>query len=209
MHPTWQKLLALQQQELARIEAEVLNIPSLTPKPSLIMRAMDQDPKTVRVLVIGQDPYPAANVACGLAFAISPGTKQPQSLKNLMRELTEDVSEASVKGDLLRWRDQGVMLLNTSLTTEVGSSGAHGKIWEKFIFETICSLNGFLQGRFVTLALGQAAQRLATKCDLKAVVSAPHPSPLSASRGFFGSRVFSRVNAELRKLSLPEVDWSC
>lgn len=209
MHPLWQQLLAEQKSVLEDIEQRVLTTKELTPSPESIMRAFEQDPMEIRVLVIGQDPYPTSGVACGLAFAIQPDSKTPQSLKNLMLELAQDIPGVIATGNLLRWRDQGVLLLNASLSTQVGVSGAHQKLWQGFTLAAIKALSQAHGGKLVTLALGRFASELAKQCELEHVVFAVHPSPLSASRGFFGSRVFSRVNSELKQLSLAAVDWSC
>jgi uracil-DNA glycosylase len=170
------------------------------------MRAFEQPFDSVKVLLIGQDPYPTQGVACGLAFAVASGAKHPQSLKNLMKELATDLPEASNYGDLARWSNQGVMLLNSALTTTIGAAGAHARIWSSFTKAVIAELDS---KNLVCLSLGEHAKKLSQAIVLGEVVQATHPSPLSASRGFFGSRIYSRVNSALQAKGLAPIDWSC
>jgi uracil-DNA glycosylase len=173
------------------------------------MRAFELPVAKVRVLLLGQDPYPAQGMACGLAFANAPGTKTPQSLTNLMKELQFDLPGLSATADLAKWSDQGVMLLNSALTTEVGTSGAHQKIWREFTEVAITTLDQARAGKLVFLSLGLEAKRLADLVEFGEVVYAAHPSPLSAHRGFFGSRIYSRVNKVLCDQGQEPIDWSC
>jgi uracil-DNA glycosylase len=209
MHPSWQLLLASSQGLLSEIERQVLNAKDSTPSPSQVMRAFQQPLDSVRVLVLGQDPYPTQGVACGLAFAVSPGSKHPQSLKNLMRELATDIPRATNSGELSNWSDQGVMLLNSALTTTIGSAGAHSKIWKEFTESVVGQLDKELSGALVCLSLGEHAKKVSAGISLGQVIQATHPSPLSASRGFFGSRIYSRVNLALEASSRAPIDWSC
>ena len=158
------------------------------------------------MLLIGQDPYPTKDVACGLAFAVSDTTKAPQSLKNLMKELATDLPQVSNSGQLARWSSQGVMLLNSALTTKVGAPGAHAKIWIGFTKAVIGQLDS---STLVCLSLGEHAKKLSAAIMEGEVIQATHPSPLSASRGFFGSRIYSRVNSALHAKGLAPIDWSC
>jgi uracil-DNA glycosylase len=209
MHPSWQGLLAPTEDLLSGIEAELLAVKNITPDLPLVMRAFEQPVDSVKVLLIGQDPYPTRGVACGLAFAVSQGHKHPQSLKNLMRELASDIPESSNGGELSAWSKQGVMLLNSALTTEIGNPAAHAKIWASFTATVISSLDSELSGRLVCLSLGEHAKKLSRGVEQGEVIQATHPSPLSASRGFFGSRIYSRVNQALGQRSLAPIDWSC
>lgn len=206
MHPSWQERLAASRELLTAIEIRLGSETETTPKKHLVMKAFEQPVESVKVLLIGQDPYPTQGVACGLAFAVSHGAKQPQSLKNLMKELKADLPEVSNFGDVARWSSQGVMLLNSALTTKVGSAGAHGKIWGEFTKEVIAQLDS---KSFVCLSLGEHAKKLSQAIVLGEVVQATHPSPLSASRGFFGSRIYSRINSALHAKGLAPIDWSC
>jgi len=209
MHPSWQQLLAQSEKLLTEIENQLSFDSETTPPKPLVMRAFQQPLDSVKVLLIGQDPYPTEGVACGLAFAVSPGSKKPQSLKNLMKELASDIPEASNHGELSSWTNQGVLLLNSALTTKIGSPGAHAKIWSGFTSTVIRALDRELSGRFVCLSLGEHAKKLSKEIALGEVIQATHPSPLSASRGFFGSRIYSRVNQALGERSIAPIDWSC
>jgi uracil-DNA glycosylase len=209
MHPSWQQLLAQSEKLLTEIENQLSFDSETTPPKPLVMRAFQQPLDSVKVLLIGQDPYPTEGVACGLAFAVSPGSKKPQSLKNLMKELASDIPEASNHGELSSWTNQGVILLNSALTTKIGSPGAHAKIWSGFTSTVIRALDRELSGRFVCLSLGEHAKKLSKEIALGEVIQATHPSPLSASRGFFGSRIYSRVNQALGERSIAPIDWSC
>lgn len=208
MHPSWQLLLAPQREQLAKIEAE-LREKAITPKKKFVMRAFSQPVDSIRVVLLGQDPYPTPGVAIGLAFAVSQGTKLPQSLKNLMLELKQDIEEVSAAGELESWESAGVMLLNSALTTLEGKSGAHEKLWREFTQAALAALASAKTEKLVILALGNHAKRLAESIPEVVIVEAAHPSPLSATRGFFGSKVFSRVNNELIALGEKPIDWSC
>ena len=206
MHPSWQSRLSASRDLLTEIEARLILEPQLTPPPALVMRAFQEPFESVKVLLLGQDPYPTKNVACGLAFAVSEESKLPQSLKNLMKELATDLPQASNSGALARWSSQGVMLLNSALTTKVGSAGAHAKIWSGFTKAVIEQLDS---SSLVCLSLGEHAKKLSTLIVKGDVIQATHPSPLSASRGFFGSRIYSKVNSSLQAKGLAAIDWSC
>jgi len=206
MHPSWQSRLSASKDLLTEIEARLILEPQLTPPPALVMRSFQEPFDSVRVLLLGQDPYPTKNVACGLAFAVSEESKLPQSLKNLMKELATDLPQASNLGALARWSSQGVMLLNSALTTIVGAAGAHAKIWSGFTKAVLEQLDS---SSLVCLSLGEHAKKLSTLIVKGEVIQATHPSPLSASRGFFGSRIYSRVNSSLQAKGLAPIDWSC
>jgi uracil-DNA glycosylase len=209
MHPSWQARLASLEDSLIDIENQLSFDSGTTPALPLVMRAFEQPIDAVKVLLIGQDPYPTQGVACGLAFAVAPGQKQPQSLKNLMKELATDIPEVSNFGELSHWSDQGVMLLNSALTTQIQSPGAHAKIWSGFTAEVIKVLDQTLSGKLVCLSLGAHAKRLSREILFGEVIQATHPSPLSASRGFFGSRIYTRVNRALAERAIAPIDWSC
>jgi len=206
MHPSWQSSLAATKPLLGEIESQVLDLADTTPSPALIMRAFQQPMNSVKVLLLGQDPYPTQSVACGLAFAVSPGSKHPQSLKNLMKELATDIPTVTNSGELSRWSEQGVMLLNSALTTRVSEPGAHAKIWKPFTEAVITALDS---KDLVCLSLGEHAKKLTQAINFGEVIQATHPSPLSASRGFFGSKIYSRVNGALQAKSRSPIDWSC
>ena len=209
MDQSWQRLLAPSKDLLDGIENKLASTQNQTPPQNQVMRAFELPVEDIRVLLLGQDPYPTDGMACGLAFANAPGTKTPQSLKNLMNELQSDLPGVSASADLANWSKQGVMLLNSALTTEVGVSGSHQSLWRKFIEDTVSALDQARAGKLVCLSLGLEAKKLASFVDLGEVVYASHPSPLSAHRGFFGSKIYSRVNQTLSNQGQEPIDWSC
>lgn len=177
-----------------------------------VFAALDLTPyRSVRVVLLGQDPYHGAGQAHGLAFSVPPGVTPPPSLRNLFRELHDDIGVPSpASGTLVPWARQGVLLLNAVLTVREGEPGSHaGHGWERFTDRVIERVNA-KGDRVVFLLLGSHAQRKADMVDVTrhAVLTAPHPSPLSARRGFFGSRIFSRTNRLLTEAGRPPVDWS-
>jgi uracil-DNA glycosylase len=165
----------------------------------------------VRVVLLGQDPYHQPGQAHGLAFSVQLGVPPPPSLRNLFRELRADTGVAIPDhGHLRRWADQGVLLLNAVLTVRAGEPGSHaGQGWERFTDAVIDRINA-QPGPVVFLLLGSHARRKSDRVDRRRhrVIEAPHPSPLSARRGFFGSRIFSRTNALLGEAGRGTVDWA-
>lgn len=212
MHPSWQEALAGQRDLLAEIEANVSTDAAVAPALPLVMRAFEQPVDSVRVLLVGQDPYPTPGHAIGLSFAVSPEVSPlPRSLQNMMRELRDDLGkDVSNGGDLQRWSNQGVMLLNRYLTTSSGTSAAHFDAgWGRFTEVAIKVLNRARGRKLVAILWGNEAialQRLLTDVQ---VVSSAHPSPLSARRGFFGSKPFSKTNDALVFVGEQPIDWSC
>lgn len=208
MHSTWQTALAEHHEVIDSLEAQLDHLQELAPQPSKVMAAFEADPQQIKVVILGQDPYPTPGVAIGHAFAVSTGSKTPASLKNIEAELKADVSAPLLDPELKKWRSQGVWLLNTSLTTLINQPGAHSKLgWQQVTFAALSHLAA--QQPLVILAWGLPAQKLARKISgeqIKVVESA-HPSPLSAHRGFLGSKPFSRANFELQKLALSPIDW--
>jgi uracil-DNA glycosylase len=209
MDRSWQTVLGPHRKLLDEIERQIIDTVGLTPPLNQVMRAFELPVQKVRVLMLGQDPYPAQGVACGLAFAHSPGTPIPHSLRNLMKELKSDVPGVSNSGDIVRWKNQGVLLLNSALTTQVGSSGKHQEIWKEFVEAVIAELDQSRAGKLTCLSLGAKASKLSQMIERGSIVSAPHPSPLSANRGFFGSKIYSRVNKVLADQAQEPIDWSC
>jgi uracil-DNA glycosylase len=206
MHPSWQSRLAAGKDLLTEIELQLGKESDITPPRAMVMRAFESPAESVKVLLIGQDPYPTRDVACGLAFAVSTGSKKPQSLQNLMKELGTDLPEVSNSGDLSRWSEQGVMLLNSALTTKIGLPAAHASIWGQFTRAVVAELDS---SSLVCLSLGEHAKKLSQVVVKGKIIQATHPSPLSASRGFFGSRIYSKVNSALTSRGLASIDWSC
>ncbi|MCK0751942.1 uracil-DNA glycosylase [Chromohalobacter japonicus] len=164
----------------------------------------------VRVVVLGQDPYHGPHQAHGLCFSVRPGIPAPPSLQNIYKELAQDVGTTPVShGFLESWARQGVLLLNSVLTVEQGNAGAHrGQGWEAFTDRAIQVVNEQCDG-VVFLLWGSYAQKKASFVDRQKhlVLHAPHPSPLSAHRGFFGQRHFSQANAFLAARGREGIDW--
>ena len=211
LHPIWHKLLSNQLPFLQGVETR-LNAGSQTvPKPSQILRALNHSPDEQRVLLLGQDPYPNPAFATGLCFAVPHGTHPlPMSLRNILTELRTDLllSEAETP-NLEGWADRGVLMLNRHLTTAPGISAAHASWgWRDFTDAVIANWVARRSGRGVAILWGAAAQSARPLLKSLAVIASAHPSPLSAQRGFFGSKPFSRCNQELDKLQLPNIDWT-
>lgn len=180
------------------------------PQGDRILRAFQRPLASVRVLVVGQDPYPTPGHPIGLSFAVDAHVRPvPRSLANIYQELHTDLGVAPpAHGDLTAWADQGVMLLNRVLTVRPGEPASHrGRGWEEV---TGCAITALAQrgGPCVAILWGRDAQSLKPVLAPVPWVESPHPSPLSASRGFFGSRPFSRVNRLLAEQGGDPVDWS-
>ncbi len=181
------------------------------PKPSEYFNAFEHTPfEQVKVVILGQDPYHGPGQAHGLCFSVRPGVDTPPSLMNIYKELKSDVGvEKPDHGYLMPWADQGVLLLNAVLTVEAGKAAAHqGKGWEAFTDSAIHQLNEQRE-HLVFILWGAYAQKKGAFIDRKKhlVIESPHPSPLSASRGFLGSRPFSKANAYLEKHGLKPINW--
>ncbi|MCK8787804.1 uracil-DNA glycosylase [Roseomonas sp. NAR14] len=200
--------LALLRAHLAAALAEGRRV---YPPPPLIFAALDRTPPDeVRVVILGQDPYHGPGQAHGLSFSVQPGVPLPPSLRNIFRELGSDLGlHPPASGSLLRWADQGVLLLNAVLTVEEGQANSHaGRGWEGFTDAVIRVVNDTVPHAAFVL-WGAYAQKKAAFVDAgrHLVLRSVHPSGLSARRGFFGSRPFSQVNAWLRAHGLGEIDW--
>ena len=178
------------------------------PAGSDVLRAFTYPLDAVKVLIVGQDPYPTPGHPMGLSFSVAPGVRPPRSLDNIFKELQADCGvPAPTSGDLTPWAEQGVMLLNRVLTVRPGESASHqGWGWEKV---TQCAIEALVarQAPLVAILWGRQAQSLEPMLGTTPIVASAHPSPLSASRGFFGSRPFSRANALLAEQGAPAVDW--
>ena len=169
-------------------------------------------PEAVRVVILGQDPYHEPQQALGLAFAVARGVALPPSLRNIYTELQADTGLTPPDhGDLTAWAKQGVLLLNTVLTVERGKANSHAKWgWQRFTDAVIRATNDLPQP-VVFVLWGAQAQKKAALLQTQAprlVLNAPHPSPLSSYRGFFGSRPFSRINEFLTAHGEEAIDWS-
>jgi uracil-DNA glycosylase len=164
----------------------------------------------VKVLVLGQDPYHGEGQAHGLAFSVRPGVTPPPSLRNILKELHDDVGCPKPKdGCLEPWARQGVMLLNAVLTVRAGEPNSHrGKGWERFTDAAIAAVSAKDEPVVFVLWGGPAQKKLALiDAARHTVLKSPHPSPLSAKTGFFGSRPFSKINAALEAAEADSIDW--
>lgn len=181
------------------------------PPEDEVFTALELTPfERVGVVILGQDPYHGPGQAHGLAFSVCPGVRPPPSLKNIFRELHDDLGcRVPNNGYLAPWAEQGVLLLNTVLTVREGEPNSHrGKGWEKFT-DAVIRRVGHREDPVVFVLWGGNAAKKTGLIDpaRHTIVKSAHPSPLSASRGFFGSRPFSKINAALRKAGRPEIDW--
>ncbi|GAA3795058.1 uracil-DNA glycosylase [Cellulomonas soli] len=194
----------------AFLRAEVAAGREYLPAGDAVLRAFERPLADVRVLIVGQDPYPTPGHPMGLSFSVQPDVRPvPRSLANIFRELVTDLDlPAPTSGDLTPWAAQGVMLLNRVLTVRPGAPASHrGHGWEAVTDRAIAALveRG---GPLVAVLWGRDAQSLAPALHGVPVVASVHPSPLSASRGFFGSRPFSQVNRLLVEQGAQPVDWT-
>lgn len=200
------------QRLMAFLEAEELAGKEVFPSRDRWFAAFDKTPlKSLSVVIVGQDPYPTPGHAHGLSFSVQPGVGTPRSLRNIYRELEDDlgISPAS-HGCLESWATQGVLLLNDTLTVESGRAGAHQKMgWSEFTDRAIEAINEQCEG-VVFMLWGAFAQKKGARIDRTRhfVLESVHPSPLSARRGFFGCKHFSKANAYLEAKGRAAVNWS-
>ena len=213
---TWNEILAEEMQKdyyqelqvfVQKRRAEV----RVFPEEKNVFNALELTPfESVKVVILGQDPYHGFGQAHGLSFSVQKGIPLPPSLKNIYKELQEDIGgELPTEGDLSHWAKQGVLLLNTVLTVEEGNANSHkGMGWERLTNRLIESLNK-LKHPVIFILWGKPAQdkeKLITNPN-HVLLKAPHPSPLSAYRGFFGSKPFSRVNDILMQQGQSPIRW--
>jgi len=215
VHESWVPDLAGQRENLTAI-GEFLRAENAAKRPwaptgQNILRALTQPLDDVRVLIVGQDPYPTPGHAVGLSFSVAPEVSPiPRSLTNISKELTSDLGlPTPTNGDLTPWTEQGVLLLNRVLTVQQGQPGSHrGKGWEEFTAAAIRAIAARPDQPVVAILWGKDAQTAAELLDDAPVIASAHPSPMSADRGFFGSRPFSRANEMLEDLGAEPIDWS-
>jgi uracil-DNA glycosylase len=212
--PDWARALATVEPTITRmgdfLRAEVAAGRSYLPAGDRILRAFSRPLAEVKVLIVGQDPYPTPGHPVGLSFSVSADVRPiPRSLANIYRELQSDLGiTPPAHGDLTAWADQGVLLLNRVLTVRPGEPGSHrGRGWEEVTDVAISALAA-RGGPLAAILWGRDAQTLKPQLGQVPWVESAHPSPMSAARGFFGSRPFSRVNALLEQLGGTPVDWS-
>ena len=210
--PTWARALAPVEGTIheigARLREEVAQGHGYLPAGTDVLRAFTYPMDSVRVLIVGQDPYPTPGHPMGLSFSVQPGVRPPRSLENIFTELVSDLGvERPTSGDLTPWSRQGVMLLNRVLTVRPGAPASHhGWGWQAV---TQCAIEVLVarHAPLVAILWGRPAQSLTPMLGSTPIIASPHPSPLSASRGFFGSRPFSRANRALEEMGSQPVDW--
>ena len=214
INPGWAAALAPVAPQIAAmgdfLRAEVAAGRSYLPSGPNVLRAFARPFDDVRVLIVGQDPYPTPGHAVGLSFSVAPEVRPlPRSLQNIFRELRDDIGGAvPANGDLSPWADRGVLLLNRVLTVSPGEPASHrGKGWETVTEQAIRALVD-QSVPLVVILWGKDAQTLTPLLGSTPVVASAHPSPMSADRGFFGSRPFSRVNELLAARGGAPIDWS-
>jgi len=207
LHPSWvramQDLLPL----LDEIEERLLGS-NFLPSHENVMRAFSLCLDDCKVLIVGQDPYPSVEHAMGLSFSIPPQIrKYPPTLRNIFKELQSDLGISQpVDGDLTSWHEQGVFLLNRSLTCEVGASNSHADLGWSQITDRCAQVLG--ERGVIAILWGKNAAELGKFFDKDKVITSAHPSPLSAYRGFFGSKPFSAVNRMLERDGKAEIAWT-
>ena len=213
VHPTWVPALEPVADTISQLgeflRAEVAAGRGYLPSGENVLRAFSLPLPDVRVLVVGQDPYPTTGHPVGLSFSVAPDVRPvPRSLQNIYQELGTDLGLPTPgNGDLTPWFERGVMLLNRVLTVQPGRSASHqGKGWETVTAQAISALvrRG---GPLVAILWGRQAQSLAPMLGSVPRIESAHPSPLSARSGFFGSRPFSRTNDLLAQQGAPPIDW--
>ncbi|AKA07265.1 MULTISPECIES: uracil-DNA glycosylase [Streptomyces] len=213
VEPGWAKALEPVAGQIAAmgdfLRAEIAAGRTYLPAGSNVLRAFQQPFDEVRVLIVGQDPYPTPGHAVGLSFSVAPDVRPlPGSLENIFREMHSDLGlPRPANGDLTPWTQQGVLLLNRALTTAPRKPAAHrGKGWEQVTEQAIRALVA-RGGPLVAVLWGRDARNLRPLLGNLPAVESAHPSPMSADRGFFGSRPFSRVNELLVGQGAQPVDW--
>lgn len=215
---TWQQLIETEQSKayfkdlLSRVDTKRAEDAVIYPSADNVFKAFDLTPlDKVKVVILGQDPYHGPHQAHGLAFSVNEGIAFPPSLQNIFKELETDIEDFQIPmhGDLTPWAEQGVFLLNTVLTVQKGLANSHADWgWEQFTDEVIATLNNQRE-HIVFMLWGAHAQKKGRVIDKQKhlVLTSPHPSPLSAYRGFFGSRHFSKANQYLLEHGLEPIDW--
>ncbi|GAA4480572.1 uracil-DNA glycosylase [Enteractinococcus fodinae] len=215
IHPSWHPVLAPVVEELTALTEHIRSRREagehIEPQPENVLRAFRMPLDAVKVLIVGQDPYPTPGHAVGLSFALHPHVRPiARSLVNIFQELHDDLGiEPAESGDLSAWEAQGVMLLNRVLTVTAHEAGSHRNIgWEK-ITETVIAALAQREQPLVAILWGRQARNLAPwfTAPSTLVLEAAHPSPLSARRGFFGSRPFSQTNEFLSQHDVAPIDW--
>jgi uracil-DNA glycosylase len=205
LHPEWQEELERHKDLIDSVDL-FLRKREIAPSHDLVFRALSNPIASTKVVIFGQDPYPTQGHAHGLAFSVEASVSPlPPSLRNIYKELYSDLAILRTLGDLGDWQEQGVMLINRILSTEVGQSMAHSKLGWQEVTETVAQALG--KRNVIAVLWGNTALELKKYFNPEDVVSSVHPSPLSAHRGFFGSSPFSQVNAKLVAKGFQEITW--
>jgi len=214
VHPSWAAALSPVTAHASALgtflRAERATGRGYLPTGEYVLRAFAQPLDAVRVLIVGQDPYPSPGHAVGLSFSVEPDVRPiPRTLANIFQELEADLGiPRPSSGDLSPWAERGVMLLNRVLTVRPGAAGSHrGKGWEVITAQAISALAA-RGGPLVAILWGRDASGLEPALGQVPCIKSAHPSPLSARNGFFGSRPFSRANDLLRQQGAEPIDWS-
>jgi uracil-DNA glycosylase len=192
------------------LDQEAVRGTKVLPAPGDIFNALRLTPlSAVRAVILGQDPYPTPGDAHGLAFSVNSGVAIPRSLGNIFKELESDIGLTRPgHGQLQRWAEQGVLLLNTCLSVRVGEAGSHRKLGWQTLTDQVIGAASDRQRPVVFMLWGADAQaKRSLIASHHLIIESAHPSPLSARRGFFGSRPFSRANDFLRENGLDQIDW--
>lgn len=216
--PGWARALAAVEPRIhelgAMLREEIAEGRNYLPAGTDVLRAFTYPFEGVKVLIVGQDPYPTPGHAMGLSFSVAPGVAIPRSLQNIFAEMESDIgAPRPASGDLRKWSEAGVCLLNRVLTVRPGAPGSHrGRGWEEV---TECAIDALVHRvdpagnrlPLVAILWGKDAQTLEPRLEGVPIIKSPHPSPMSARYGFFGSRPFSKANALLESLGAEPVDW--
>ncbi len=218
LHPEWLEAIGgeferdyMQRLRAFLLERKQAGVQIYPPGPQIFNALDSTPPSKVKAVILGQDPYHGPGQAHGLCFSVQKGVRVPPSLVNIFKEIESDLGiPAPDHGHLQAWADRGVLLLNAVLTVERGNAGAHqGKGWEQFTDAAVRAVNE-QRDNVVFLLWGSQARKKGAGIDRQRhlVLEAPHPSPLSAHRGFFGCRHFSKANAWLERRGVAPIDWS-
>ena len=205
--PQWRARIKVSTESWSKLHNEILAAGDyLSPSRELIFAALQVPPTSIKCVILGQDPYPKRADASGIAFSVPRSEKLPPTLKNIFREYQTDTGNPAPKsGDLSSWVGEGVLLLNTSLTCISGQSLSHSAIgWSEITSEILRIAS---QARPVAILWGSHAQKFRSFFEEELTISSPHPSPLSAYRGFFGSKPFTHANAILQARGTTPISW--
>ncbi|CAB4857518.1 MAG: uracil-DNA glycosylase [Actinobacteria bacterium] len=206
LHPSWRTELSGLKEQFKNIDAKLTG-ESIAPEYSKILRAFSTPLEDTRVVIIGQDPYPKKGHAHGLAFSVDSSIRPlPVTLRNIFHELRSDYGgDIPVNGDLSAWANQGVFLLNRILTTKEGESLAHEDFGWREVTDAVAEILGSRET--IAILWGKNAQELAEYFQSNLIIASAHPSPLSAYRGFFGSKPFTQTNQLLASLGRTPINW--